>query len=190
MKINSAGWCDTAVIHPSPHFNERPENQEIELIVIHNISLPAGKFATGDVKQYVSCKERAWHAGVSEFQGRQNCNDFSIGIELEGTDDTKFESVQYEKLASLIDAIAEIYPIKAIVGHSHIAPGRKTDPGPCFSWLRLIRLCENGRMISFPYGKKVMRPMRRLSAIRKTKTVITLEEVEEAENVWFVFIYA
>ena len=189
MKINSAGWCDTAVIHPSPHFNERLENQEIELIVIHNISLPAGKFATGDVdalflgcldchkdpsyedleglrvsahffisrngeiKQYVSCKERAWHAGVSEFQGRQNCNDFSIGIELEGTDDTKFESVQYEKLASLIDAIAEIYPIKAIVGHSHIAPGRKTDPGPCFSWLRLIRLCENGRMISFPYVK-------------------------------------
>ncbi len=87
------------------------------------------------------------------FKAEKTANDFSIGIELEGTDNTKFESVQYERLAALLDAIADVYPIKAVAGHSDIAPNRKTDPGPCFSWLRLIRLCENGRIISFPYVK-------------------------------------
>jgi N-acetyl-anhydromuramoyl-L-alanine amidase len=88
----------------------------------------------GEVIQFVSCELRAWHAGVSSWQGRDRCNDFSIGIELEGCDELPFESAQYESLNHLIDALRQRYPIVAVVGHSDIAPGRKTDPGPCFDW--------------------------------------------------------
>lgn len=92
---------------------------------------------TGEVLQFVSCRQRAWHAGVSAWQGRERCNDFSIGIELEGCDELPFEECQYSSLRELVMAITQKYAITAIVGHSDIAPGRKTDPGPCFRWQEL-----------------------------------------------------
>ena len=97
----------------------------------------------GEITQYVSLLDRAWHAGKSCFQGREGCNDFSIGIELEGTDHTPFESTQYQRLAELIGLLRDAWPGIAperIVGHSDIAPGRKTDPGPAFDWQRLRKL--------------------------------------------------
>lgn len=97
----------------------------------------------GELVQYVPLHERAWHAGASCFGGRTACNDFSIGIELEGADDVPYEPVQYEQLAAVIHALRDAYPELArapVVGHSDIAPGRKTDPGPAFEWLRLRRL--------------------------------------------------
>jgi N-acetyl-anhydromuramoyl-L-alanine amidase len=93
----------------------------------------------GAIEQYVSCNERAWHAGVSSFRGRERCNDFSIGIELEGSDRFPFERAQYDALHVLVDALTTRYPIDALAGHSDIAPGRKTDPGPHFDWRRLQR---------------------------------------------------
>jgi len=94
---------------------------------------------SGALEQFVSCEARAWHAGASDFFGRPRCNDFSIGIELEGTDDLGFEPPQYETLAELVRALAARYPIDALAGHADIAPGRKTDPGPYFDWDRLAR---------------------------------------------------
>jgi AmpD protein len=88
----------------------------------------------GALLQFASCNDRAWHAGVSNWFRREGCNDFSIGIELEGSDFEAFEPVQYETLKNLVSAIKECYPIEAITGHSDIAPGRKTDPGPYFDW--------------------------------------------------------
>ncbi len=92
----------------------------------------------GALVQFVSCLERAWHAGASNWQGRERCNDFSVGIELEGSDFEAFEPAQYQTLKKLITSISNAYPIQAIVGHSDIAPGRKTDPGPYFSWLEIV----------------------------------------------------
>ncbi len=92
---------------------------------------------TGELIQFVSCLQRAWHAGVSSWRGRSECNAFSIGIELEGCDTRIFEDAQYEVLVALANSLYQTYPIKAIVGHSDIAPGRKTDPGPCFDWARV-----------------------------------------------------
>jgi AmpD protein len=156
----------------SPNCDARPEDAVVELIVIHNISLPPGEFGgpgiielftncldpdahpyyaeiagrkvsahflirrDGELIQFVPCDQRAWHAGASSWRGRSRCNDFSIGIELEGTDDLPFEHIQYQKLAELVRVIKSQYPIADIVGHSDIAPGRKTDPGPHFDWLR------------------------------------------------------
>lgn len=94
----------------------------------------------GEIIQYVPFHKRAWHAGVSCFRGREVCNDFSIGIELEGTDNTPFRDSQYEALVSLVKALQETYPSLGkdqITGHEHIAPGRKTDPGPHFDWQRV-----------------------------------------------------
>lgn len=159
---------------PSPNCNERPPQSVVDVLVIHNISLPAGEFGTGcvpalflntldcslhpsfdslrDLKvaahllierdgavtQFVNFNRRAWHAGVSSFQGRESCNDFSIGIELEGTDELEFTDSQYEALIAVTNAIRAYYAIPAdhVVGHSDIAPGRKTDPGPAFDWHR------------------------------------------------------
>ena len=92
---------------------------------------------TGELQQFVSCDARAWHAGESSFFGRRHCNDFSIGIELEGVDTQSFAAAQYTMLASLVRALAQHYPIDSMAGHSDIAPSRKTDPGPCFDWQRL-----------------------------------------------------
>lgn len=94
----------------------------------------------GELLQFVSCERRAWHAGESSFGGRERCNDFSIGIELEGCDDAPFEGAQYAQLARLVGLLRARYPIDAVVGHSHVSPGRKTDPGPCFDWQRLAHL--------------------------------------------------
>ena len=94
----------------------------------------------GQISQFVSCLQRAWHAGESSFAGRENCNDFSLGIELEGTDDLPYSEAQYDALVPLVQQLLAAYPalsVERICGHSDIAPGRKTDPGPAFDWLRL-----------------------------------------------------
>jgi AmpD protein len=91
----------------------------------------------GELWQFVSCDDRAWHAGRSHFCGRDNCNDFSIGIELEGLEGDTFESAQYESLVALLSAVSAHYPLRHIAGHEHIAPGRKADPGPGLDWSRL-----------------------------------------------------
>ncbi|VAX11132.1 1,6-anhydro-N-acetylmuramyl-L-alanine amidase [hydrothermal vent metagenome] len=169
---------------PSPNHDERPLGTIISLLVIHNISLPPGKFGgpwmddlflnqldscadpyfqeicqlrvaphllirrDGELVQYVPFKHRAWHAGPSEFQGRENCNDFSIGIELEGTDDIPYTDAQYLALAQVTQQIMQTCPAitsERIVGHCDIAAGRKTDPGPVFDWERYrSMLCRSG----------------------------------------------
>lgn len=175
MQLDPAsGWCQGVCHCPSPNFNARP-NGEISLLVIHNISLPPGQFATGKVQaffqnrldvtehpyfegirelrvsahflierdgsviQFVSCLDRAWHAGVSSFEGRDTCNDFSLGIELEGTDELPFTDAQYQALIALTRQLQAAYPAitpHRVCGHSDVAPGRKTDPGPAFDWTR------------------------------------------------------
>jgi N-acetyl-anhydromuramoyl-L-alanine amidase len=94
---------------------------------------------SGKLLQFVSCDRRAWHAGASQWRGRDNCNDYSIGIELEGLEGERFESAQYTQLAALLRAVARRYRIEAVVGHEHIAPARKHDPGMGFDWVRLAR---------------------------------------------------
>ena len=94
----------------------------------------------GAVIQYVPCNKRAWHAGVSSWRNRDRCNDYSIGIEVEGCDDVAFDEVQYSCLSRLIGVLSARYPIDSVAGHSDVAPGRKTDPGPCFDWRRLVGL--------------------------------------------------
>jgi len=94
----------------------------------------------GEIKQFVSLNDCAWHAGVSSFEGREGCNQFSIGIELEGCDYLPYNDAQYVSLNAMIKLICEAYPIRAVKGHSDIAPGRKTDPGPLFDWTRVITL--------------------------------------------------
>lgn len=160
---------------PSPNQSDRPPGTDIDLLVIHNISLPPGEFGTdcveqlfcntldcsahsffeslvdlkvsshlfidrlGTVTQFVPFHRKAWHAGESQYEDRSNCNDFSIGIEMEGTDEEAFTDEQYSQLASVSRTIIEAYPAltrEHIVGHSDIAPGRKTDPGPHFDWQR------------------------------------------------------
>ncbi len=172
LTISPRGWLQEATAEPSSHYNCRPQG-EISLLVIHNISLPPGKYGstdiadffcgkldprgdpyfstitglevsahclirrTGEIVQFVSFLDRAWHAGRSEFRGRSACNDFSLGIELEGTDFEAFAPEQYESLIQLTRTLMAEYPLitrDRITGHSDIAPGRKTDPGPHFDW--------------------------------------------------------
>lgn len=180
------GWYRHAQRRPSTHCDARPDGVHVDLLVLHNISLPAGEFGGGFIDdlflgrldhsvrpefialkglrvsshflirrdgallQYVACDQRAWHAGVSVFQGRRLCNDFSIGIELEGTDLLPFEQIQYESLAALVAALIEAYPIRFMVGHSDIAPGRKTDPGSFFDW-QALRRASGLAAASFPH---------------------------------------
>lgn len=175
LRVEADGIISSACQIASPNCDERPPGCLVELIVIHNISLPPGEFGgdgvielftnrlnpaehpyyreihhlkvsahffirrSGELIQFVPCDKRAWHAGVSQWQGRERCNDFSIGIELEGDDETPFEEAQYATLNGLLAALKEIYPVMAVTGHSDIAPGRKTDPGPCFDWGRVNR---------------------------------------------------
>ena len=94
----------------------------------------------GELVQFVPCDRRAWHAGVSSWRGRERCNDYSIGVELEGTDDVAYTAAQYLRLARLARQLRGRYPLDEIVGHSDVAPGRKTDPGASFDWPRLRRL--------------------------------------------------
>ena len=173
FRLDIAGVCAGARWTPSPHHDPRPEDAEISLVVIHNISLPPGEFGgpwiddlflgrldpeahpyfqeiaglrvsshflvrrDGELVQYVATELRAWHAGVSTYKGREKCNDFSIGIELEGADDVPFAEPQYETLGKLLEALTDRYGALDLAGHSDIAPGRKTDPGPWFEWERL-----------------------------------------------------
>jgi AmpD protein len=97
----------------------------------------------GELVQFVATSMRAWHAGTSCWRGRERCNDFAIGIELEGADDQIFTDPQYEGLAKLVRVLRSQYPIAAVVGHGDIAPGRKTDPGPRFDWRRLAALADD-----------------------------------------------
>jgi AmpD protein len=92
----------------------------------------------GELVQFVPVGRRAWHAGVSSWRGRERCNDFSIGVELEGTDDGPFTDPQYERLARLISSLKKKHPLRDIAAHSDVAPGRKTDPGPQFDWPRIL----------------------------------------------------
>jgi N-acetyl-anhydromuramoyl-L-alanine amidase len=178
---DSAGIVAAARQVPSPNFDERPGGSLVELIVVHNISLPPGVFGgtgiielftnrldpaehpyyreieglrvsshflirrDGEPIQFVACGKRAWHAGQSQWCGRSRCNDFSIGIELEGADDAPFEDAQYLQLANLVRSLGQAYPIADCVGHSDIATpaGRKTDPGPYFDWPRFRSLLKN-----------------------------------------------
>jgi AmpD protein len=103
----------------------------------------------GQLWQFVSCDDRAWHAGASSWRGRDGCNDFSVGIELEGLEGGEFEAAQYETLAGLCAAIAQHYPIAHIAGHEHIAPGRKADPGARFDW-GMLRSSLGWSASSFP----------------------------------------
>ncbi len=181
----NSGWVEGVLQCPSPNYNERPQDEQVSLLVIHNISLPPGQFGTGHVQlffqnrlpvdahpyyqgivelsvsahflierdgavtQFVDCNRRAWHAGISSFAGREGCNDFSIGIELEGTDDLPYENAQYEALAELILALRQAYPAlvaERICGHCDVAPERKTDPGPSFDWARLHALLDDRQL--------------------------------------------
>ena len=114
---------------------------------IHQLRVSAHFLIRRDAEliQFVSLQQRAWHAGISCFQGRERCNDFSIGIELEGTDTLPYTAAQYDRLARLITLLRQQYPsipARGLAGHSDIAPGRKTDPGPAFDWPRLAGLLE------------------------------------------------
>lgn len=169
-QLDAAGWVQQARWLPSPNCDARPAGCAIDLLVIHNISLPGGEFGgthiidlflnqidinfhpsflslqgvrvsahflirrDGSVWQFVATTQRAWHAGLSEFEGRSRCNDFSIGVELEGCDTLPFESAQYQSLVDLTLCLQGRHPLSAVCGHQDIAPGRKTDPGPHFHW--------------------------------------------------------
>lgn len=172
MRIDVNGCLDGARFIPSPNCDERPVGCGINLLVIHNISLPPDEFSgdgviklftnrldpaahpyyqtlrdlkvsahffirrDGEIIQFVACSKRAWHAGASIWQGKSPCNDFSIGVELEGSDTTPFTDAQYTVLTALSRLLQQTYLIVDIVGHCDIAAGRKTDPGPYFDWER------------------------------------------------------
>lgn len=171
----NGGWYRWARPVASPNFGPRPPQAQIDLIVVHSISLPPGIYGGDEVRQlftntldwnahpyfktiegaqvsahfyiqrggelwqFVSCDDRAWHAGVSSYRGRSNCNDDSIGIELEGLEGEPFEAAQYETLTALSAALSTRYPVQHIAGHEHIAPGRKGDPGAQFDWPQVRR---------------------------------------------------
>jgi len=172
------GWLRGVRRVISPNANERPTGCGIDLLVIHNISLPPGEFGgayveqlfcnsldcsahpwferlrglevsahlfisrSGALTQFVPFEARAWHAGASVFEGRPNCNDFSVGIELEGTDEAPYTDAQYAALVPVTRALMREFrgiSIGRIVGHCDVAPGRKTDPGVAFDWNRYRR---------------------------------------------------
>ena len=173
MRIDAQGLLVGGEYIPSPNCDDRPAGA-IELLVIHNISLPPGEFGgdgvqrlftnsldinahpyyqaiaglkvsahffvrrDGRIIQFVPCLKRAWHAGESCWQGRPRCNDFSLGIELEGSDAVPFTDAQYDALHRLTMVLRAAYPICGIAGHSDISPQRKTDPGNCFEWARYL----------------------------------------------------
>ena len=171
------GWLNPVRQVRSPHFDQRPDPQDISLLVIHYISLPPEQFGgnfidqfflgqlnptvhayfaeiyqqrvsahclidrQGQITQYVNFNDRAWHAGLSCFQGREKCNDFAIGIELEGSDNQPFTEQQYRTLRQLTRLIRQNYSLitpERIVGHCDISPGRKIDPGKYFDWKRYL----------------------------------------------------
>ena len=173
-----SGWAEHCRSVPSPNFDARPAGALIDLVIIHGISLPPGRYGgahvdelftntldpaghpyfaeiahlavsshflidrAGRITQYVSALDRAWHAGDSSWCGRSRCNDYAVGIELEGTDTEPYEPAQYDTLTELLVALIDLCPAIStdrIVGHCDVAPLRKTDPGPAFDWQRLRR---------------------------------------------------
>ena len=181
FSIDGNGWLQSDVQPcrhlPSPNFDQRPANIDIDLLVIHCIALPPEQYGTGEIDnlftnhldpnkhpyfkgihelrvsshllidrqgyltQYVSFLDRAWHCGISHWQGRDQCNDFAIGIELEGTDNSHYTDEQYQCLTAVTKILLATYPSishQRIVAHSDIAPGRKTDPGSGFDWSRYL----------------------------------------------------
>ncbi len=176
MSESRRGWLSDAQLVPSPNFDARPDGAEIDLVVIHAISLPPGQFGgpyieqlftnrlvpdehayfadihrlrvsahflitrRGRLLQFVDIYARAWHAGESCWEGRSRCNDFSVGVELEGCDELPLEVAQYTRLTSLLKDLLHRLPalsVMRVVGHSDIAPTRKTDPGPHFDWAQV-----------------------------------------------------
>ncbi|WP_107688459.1 1,6-anhydro-N-acetylmuramyl-L-alanine amidase AmpD [Neisseria wadsworthii] len=176
------GWFSPARRVDSPNFCAREAGECVNLVVLHNISLPPFEYGngaveklftnrinpaehpffsiltelrvsshfliarSGEIVQFVSCDDMAYHAGVSSFRGREKCNAFSIGIELEGCDFEPFAEAQYESLNTLLHALQQVYPIEAVTGHQDIAPGRKSDPGHFFDWARV-------RQAGFPVAR-------------------------------------
>lgn len=183
---DGSGWLAGARVLASPNFDARPAGAQAELLVVHHISLPPGRFSgdaveqlftnrldasshpsfaalrelrvsahflvrrRGELLQFVDTDKRAWHAGVSRFLDRQRCNDFSIGIELEGDESHRFTEAQYRRLHCLIAALRERHPLRWLAGHSDIAPDRKRDPGPMFDWARVHAMNE-ARDLVRPY---------------------------------------
>jgi len=180
--IITKGYLEGVKQKKSSFFTPRCPVDQVSLLVVHNISLPAGEFGgdhitnlflgkinadahpsfadiaqlqvsahclirrDGSIIQYVSFNDKAWHAGISCFDGRDKCNDFSIGIELEGTDDIPYEDIQYQQLAKLANSLQKAYPLitdENIVGHCDIAQGRKTDPGKAFNWQYFHQCLQN-----------------------------------------------
>lgn len=175
LALRADGWLAGARRVVSPNCDARPPGTAVELLLIHNISLPPGVFGgdaierlfagtladsddpflatlrglrvsahfllrrDGEIVQFVPVQARAWHAGASIFDGRPRCNDFSVGVELEGSDFLPFTDAQYAALARLTRALRRALPLTAVRGHSDVAPGRKTDPGPYFDWPRYAR---------------------------------------------------
>jgi AmpD protein len=183
LQVKKNHYLAGAQLRSSPNCDDRPAREDISLLVIHGISLPAGQFQTGlvdalftntlppqldpgledlrDLKvsshlfidregnatQYVGFDKRAWHAGASAWRGRSRCNDFAIGIELEGTDLLPYTDAQYQALLEVTLGLFDRYPrlsMDAVVGHGEIAPGRKTDPGSAFDWQRYLRALAIG----------------------------------------------
>lgn len=192
MTSNQDAHPDISLVQvPSPFFNQRPSDQSVNLLVVHNISVPAGNFdptgvdkmftgsideqkepelapfkafevsahclitRDGNVRQYVSFDDRAWHAGVSEYAGIKGCNDYSVGIELSGADTLPYTEAQYRILAAVTQALLSYFPAMQneltqfsqcdwfeVTGHEHIAPDRKTDPGPAFDWQHYLAKME------------------------------------------------
>ena len=178
------GVLEGATQLPSPNFNARPVDADIQLIVIHNISLPPSQFGggyiqqffqnkldwnthpyfqtiegmqvsahllilrTGEVIQFVNFNDRSWHAGRSSYLANKECNDYSIGIELEGSDDLPFEDAQYQAFVDVVLMLDKSYPKiqNHIAGHSDIAPMRKTDPGPYFDWQRFRKALSQAKL--------------------------------------------
>ena len=112
----------------------------------------------GELLQFVSCDERAWHAGASSWRGRTDCNDCSIGIEMEGLEGSTFEAAQYRVLCGLLDSLCRRYAIAAVTGHEHVAPGRKSDPGSGFDWLGLSRGVDHLGLDIEPLSPAAKRP--------------------------------
>lgn len=184
FEIDAEGWLIAAQHHESPNQDARPDGVPIDLLVLHCISLPPGKFSLsvvddlflnrlgshpdraltavkdlhvsahfviardGKLVQFVSTLSRAWHAGLSQWQGRARCNDFSVGVELIGSEFEPFTDTQYEVLNDLITAVCNKHPIQALCGHNQIAPGRKFDPGPLFDWSRISPMFAHLRLPS------------------------------------------
>ncbi len=174
LKISPEGLAEGIRYIASPNCDERPAGAEINLLVLHSISLPPGEYGgdaierlftnrldpeshpyfrevfslkvsthfllrrNGELLQFVPIHRRAWHAGAASWRGRPRCNDFSVGIELEGADDAAFDERQYDKLAFLVRSLRLALPLRDIAAHSDIAPGRKTDPGALFDWARVL----------------------------------------------------